>query len=1344
MPQLQKKTTPTASELNEHSVPSEVIAIPSHKRSTLVITEKKQSECLQEKDTDGFIKVKSKRLSNISMEKDEVVEKTFIDSKIVQEKQSPKSDLKYGPNEKKSSLVAETCDQLEKQEISLAGIKENLCENKNIHNIGDDEEKAETNGSEHTLEKLQISDTKTTNQINGLGTPIMSITAPSYASIVEKPAHLIPNTDDQIILSEVPPLPSNRKSTLIIAAESEKFNETIEDKDAEGFTTVRSKRLSKISNENEETKESSKIEAAEPFDRKEPEIVKDIQTNKKSSLHQTDSETITIDSKKKILEFGNINEEKNTVYEGECDNEIGNRFTHAKEESKKDDYVFSDKEQVSYVEKHTESMGVFLTEETKVGIKEEYSKESEVICDILNYVSINAEEKQGETDIDSNQREDTDNDTIKENENKNFVIYDVELEKADKEIDSISTEVTDVNSKTSDENEENYMAECVNEDKGKKYTEISPTEKTNNASKDKCDVKCDADKYKDIGANVTDMTNTVLDIQNEKEYNSDKEIADVEVVEASQLKFPDANKDKIYVKCDVNKDIDIEANAKDMSIKVLEVQKENESESNVEIGINQSADVEDVETSQLELLDANEDKSDIKSDVDKDIDIEANVTDVTNTVLDVQKENESEGDMEIGSSKTADVEVVEANDTNEDKSDVKGNVDKDIDIEANVTDVTITVLDVQKEKESEGDMEIGSSKTADVEVIEANQLEFPDTNEDKSDVKSDVDKDIDIETNVADVTNTVHDVQKEKESEKDMEIGCSQIADVEVAETSQLEFPDANTDKSGGKCDVDTNIDIQANVTDVSNTVLDVQKEKESESNIEIRISQPAEVEVVETSQLEFPDANEDKSDVNKDIDIEANVADVTNTVLDVQKEKGSESDMEIRSSQTADVEVVETSQLECPNANKEKRTKSENLRGVEYKMDIETGRDDTEMIMTKETEDKSDIRKDIIQVVGVDEEGFQINQVEEINAGANNEKGDENEVIYDVEGPQIVTIINEELNISDQSNEKSNEFTSELKSCTDNVNTLTNLLESMIDVLPLNSSTSAIEINDSTQSINKNDAPEQESSDTMSNHATGKCFVENFNDHDTNEISVSDNALVSEIRKFMKAKNENLVQDGHIDTNEIKEKKIINETQHTEENCGNHEVEKDITVSTIDSIPKINGTDTSHVLDSLGSVLSRKSESRMSVKKKKQRKSLKSPEHLPDLIGVEEKDPIEMKRKSREVFEFYVNSIDGDVNQNGNQKERENVKPDEPKREEAIEQLLHSMPKSIVDCSRLKEDGVTKENVKRGGDNEIEAKEQNEVQSNVGSTTASGANTLKRSWKRQNSKKKRKSQHIL
>merc|ERR1711915_590075 len=439
----------------------------------------------------------------------------------------------------------------------------------------------------------------------------------------------------------------------------------------------------------------------------------------------------------------------------------------------------------------------------------------------------------------------------------------------------------------------------------------------------------------------------------------------------------------------------------------------------------------------------------------------------------------------------------------------------------------------------------------------------------------------------------------------------------------------------------------------------------------------------------------------------------------------------------TADRKVFETSQSEFPDTNKEKRTNSEDVRGVEYKLDSETGGDDTKIIMTNETEAKSDVKKDIIQVDWVDAEAFHISQVEEINLGANNENGDQSEVVYN-------NIIDKELNISDQINEKSDEFTSELKSCTDNVNTLTNLLDSLINVLPSNSSTSAVEINDSTESINENDVPELEPSDTMSNHVTGKSFVENLNDHETNEISVSDNALVSEIRKFMKAENENLVQHGHIEANERKEKKINNETQHIEENCGKHEIEKDITVSTIDSTPKTIGTDTSHVLDSLGSVSSRKSDSRMSVKKKKQRKSLKSPEHLPDLIGVEEKDPIEMKRKSREVFEFYVNSIDGDVNQNGNQKERENVKPDEPKREEAIEQLLHSMPKSIVDCSRLKEDDVTKEKVNTVGDNDIEAKDQNEVQSNVGSTTTSGANTLKRSWKRQNSKKKRKSQHIL
>merc|ERR1711915_1105306 len=216
------------------------------------------------------------------------------------------------------------------------------------------------------LETLQILDAKTTKRINGLGTHIMSITAPSYASTVEKPAQLIPNTDDQIILPEVVPLPSHRKSTLIVAAELEKCNETIEEKDVEGFTTVRSKRLSKISNENEETKENSKIEATEPFETKESEIVEDRQTDKKSSWHQTDSETRCLESKKNIREFSNLNEEKNTVYEGDCDNEIENNFTDTKEESKKDDKIFSDEKQVPYVEKHTESRGALLTEETKI------------------------------------------------------------------------------------------------------------------------------------------------------------------------------------------------------------------------------------------------------------------------------------------------------------------------------------------------------------------------------------------------------------------------------------------------------------------------------------------------------------------------------------------------------------------------------------------------------------------------------------------------------------------------------------------------------------------------------------------------------------------------------------------------------------------------------------------------------------------------------------------------------------------------------------------------------------------------------------------------------------------
>merc|ERR1711915_1137556 len=161
------------------------------------------------------------------------------------------------------------------------------------------------------------------------------------------------------------------------------------------------------------------------------------------------------------------------------------------------------------------------------------------------------------------------------------------------------------------------------------------------------------------------------------------------------------------------------------------------------------------------------------------------------------------------------------------------------------------------------------------------------------------------EANVTEMSSTVLDVQKEKESKSDIEIGFSQTADVDIVETSQLKFPDANQDKSDVKCDVDTDIDIEANVIDVTSIVFNVQKEKETESNIEIGFSQPADVELVETSHLEFPEVNEDKidviSNVHKDIDIEANVTDVTNTVLEVQKEKESECDIEIESSQTAD-----------------------------------------------------------------------------------------------------------------------------------------------------------------------------------------------------------------------------------------------------------------------------------------------------------------------------------------------------------------------------------------------------------------------------------------------------------
>ena len=54
----------------------------------------------------------------------------------------------------------------------------------------------------------------------------------------------------------------------------------------------------------------------------------------------------------------------------------------------------------------------------------------------------------------------------------------------------------------------------------------------------------------------------------------------------------------------------------------------------------------------------------------------------------------------------------------------------------------------------------------------------------------------------------------------------------------------------------------------------------------------------------------------------------------------------------------------------------------------------------------------------------------------------------------------------------------------------------------------------------------------------------------------------------------------------------------------------------------------------------------------------MKSSEQLPDLIDSEEKSNPESRRKSREVFDFYVNAIDGDTKTSESQVPLENGLP--------------------------------------------------------------------------------------
>merc|ERR1711892_1288577 len=247
------------------------------------------------------------------------------------------------------------------------------------------------------------------------------------------------------------------------------------------------------------------------------------------------------------------------------------------------------------------------------------------------------------------------------------------------------------------------------------------------------------------------------------------------------------------------------------------------------------------------------------------------------------------------------------------------------------------------------------------------------------------------------------------------------------------------------------------------------------------------------------------------------------------------------------------------------------------------------------------------------------------------------------------------------------------------------------------------------------------------------------------------ENYLVTEINHFMETEEKHLKQlIVNKDKNAlVTEMKHLLETEERPTGAGNS---KPKNISATNGIEK----ESSNVLDSLEGILSRKSESRMSVKKRKQKNSIKSLDQLPDLIDSEEKSNPELKRKSKEVFDFYVNSIDGDTATSESQVSPENILKNNIENTEnrksneqiVIENVLNSIPSDLTRCDRLGENGTEKENgdgMKENGNTETDIERLEETgNSNFGSTCTSGANTLRRSWKRQNSKKKRKSQHVL
>jgi len=274
---------------------------------------------------------------------------------------------------------------------------------------------------------------------------------------------------------------------------------------------------------------------------------------------------------------------------------------------------------------------------------------------------------------------------------------------------------------------------------------------------------------------------------------------------------------------------------------------------------------------------------------------------------------------------------------------------------------------------------------------------------------------------------------------------------------------------------------------------------------------------------------------------------------------------------------------------------------------------------------------------------------------------------------------------------------------------------------------------------------------------------------------SNEENALVREIKMFMETEekesikpientNENMINfekelkivhendDSVICEFETSETKYTNEIiVNGEENIvTNHMSGNSTEIQESSTNFNGTGTGTTTVLDSIENVLSRKSDSRMSVKKRKQKNSLKGGDQLPDLIDSVEKSDLGPRPKSREVFDFYANSIDQDTAATESQVSKQNGFPDITNKTEngksdeqiVIENLLNSIPKELPGCDRLSEKGIEENGSSIVENGAVFEKLEDTETCTVNSASTSGANTLRR--RKNSSKKKRKSKHIL